>query len=120
MGLGGSNDEVEQRYHRTINLENQIQSLGYNTVSVWECENPELALRWLKPGPNSKLGKKFVPYPHYIVYDFEAVLRLRNWHETQDTMINCSHIPISVTINDSLTNKPVFIENPNPEQLESL
>ena len=37
MGLAVSNE----KYHRTINLENRIWSLGYDVVSVWECENPE-------------------------------------------------------------------------------
>ena len=90
-------------------------------VSVWECKNLEpphsimQALHWLMPGPNSKLGKKFVPYPHFIVYDFEALLTPRNWRRTQDLTIDCSHIPVSVTINDSLTKKPVFIKNQDPE-----
>ena len=32
-------------------------------------------------------------------------------------MIDYSHIPISIAINDSLTNEPIFIENQDPECL---
>ena len=32
-------------------------------------------------------------------------------------MMICSHIPISVAINDSLTKEPIFIENRDPEHL---
>ena len=45
-------------------IENQIKSQGYKVVSVWECQTPELSKKYL--------GKKFVPYPYFIVYDFEA------------------------------------------------
>ena len=83
------------KYQKTLNLKARIQSLGCDVVSVWEYEDPELS--------NSKSEKKSVPYPHFIVYDFEAILRLRNWHSTQDLMIDCSHIPINIMINDSLT-----------------
>ena len=37
--LGIAND----KYHRTMNLENQIRSLGHNMVSIWECENSEFS-----------------------------------------------------------------------------
>ena len=30
------------KYNETIEREKIIKSLGYNLVSVWECENPEL------------------------------------------------------------------------------
>ena len=35
--------KANNKYHGTLNLENQIQSLGHNVVLVWECENPELS-----------------------------------------------------------------------------
>ena len=102
---GSTND----KYQKTLNQENQIRSLGYNVVSVWECENPEVS--------NRHLQKKFIPYPHHIVSDFETVLRRLNLGLTFDLKIDCSHIPVSVAINDSLTNEPIFIENRDPERL---
>ena len=56
--LGNAND----KYPRTLNLENQIRSLGHNLVSVWECENPEFS--------KIRLQQEFFPYPHYTVYNF--------------------------------------------------
>ena len=102
----GSNDG---KYQKALSLENRIKSLGYDVVSVWKCENPELS--------SKSYPREFVPYPHYIVYDFEAVLRKRNFHQTSDVMIDCSHLPFSIAINNSLTKEPVFIENHDTEQL---
>ena len=83
--------------------------MGYNIILVWECENPELSRKYFH--------NKFVSYPHYIVSDFEAVLRRLNLGLTFDLKIDCSHIPISVAIDDSLTNEPMFVENQDPEHL---
>ena len=69
-----------------------MQSLGHNVISIWECENPELS--------NISFQREFIPYIHYIVYDFEAVLRKRNLAKTLDLMIDCSHIPVSIAVND--------------------
>ena len=87
------NDE-EKCKEETLNLENRIGSSGmYNVVLVWECENPELSKKCLQ--------QEFVPYPHYIVYDFEAILEKRDLSLTLDLTIDCFHIPISVAINES-------------------
>ena len=96
------------KYCKTINLENRILSLGYNMISIWECQNPRLSRRLLQ--------REFVPCPHYIV------LTLRLYSEVEFRFnfylkIDCSHIPISVAINDSLTNETVFIEHQDPECL---
>ena len=92
--LESTNDYVEhpvkQMYQKTLNLENEIHSLGYNV---------------------KHFQKKFIHYLHYIVYDFEAVLSRWNLGLTFDLKIYCSHIPISIAINDSLTNKTIFLEN---------
>ena len=77
-------------------------------VSVWECDNPEVSRR--------PLQREFIPYPHYIIFHFEAVLRRLNLCLTFDLKIDCSDISISVAINDSLTNEPIFIENWDPER----
>ena len=103
--LGIAND----KYHRTMNVENQIRSLGHNVVSVWEWENPEFSKNCLEG--------EFVPYPHYIVYDFEVVLKKKDLNLTSDLTIDCSHILISIAINDILTKEPIFIENGDPEVL---
>ena len=45
-------------------------------MSTWECEEPILKKAWLK--------KEFTPDPHFIVYDFEAILAPLNKHPTDD------------------------------------
>ena len=102
--LGFSN-----KYQKTLNLENRIRNSGYNVISVWEHENPRLSRRHFQ--------QKFTPSSHFIIYDFETVLTKRNLDQTLDLMIDCSHIPFGVTIYDSLTKEPTFIENSDPEAL---
>ena len=94
----------------TLNLENGIRSSGiYDVVSVWERENPEVSRK--------RLQREIVPYPHHIVYDFQAILEKRDLSLTSDLTIDCFHIPISIVINDSLTKDPIFIENKDPQIL---
>ena len=64
-----------------------------------------------------QLNREVVPYPHYIVYDFEVVLAKKNLSMTSDLTINSCHILINVSINDSLTRQLIFLHNGDPEQL---
>ena len=104
LGSGSSS-----KYNNTLRIENQIKSQGYNVVSVWEYQTPGLSKK------NS--GKKFVPYPYFIVYDFEARFKKLKIDQTSDLTIDSSHIPVSVVINDNLSDNPTFIENSHPETL---
>ena len=97
------------KYQRTIERDNFIRSLGYNLISVWECEKPLLSKRFLK--------REFIPYPNFIVFDFEAILNKLDLYQTSDLTINSQHIPVSVAINDNLTNEPIFVEDSDPEAL---
>ena len=45
-------------------------------MSTWKCEEPILK--------KARLEKEFTPYPHFIVYDFEAVLVPLNEHPTDN------------------------------------
>ena len=103
-------DRAEHRYHRMMAIENQIHWLGYDVVLVWECSHPELSTK--------ELGGEFIPYPHYTIYDFEVVLAKKDLSVISDLMINSSHIPISVVINDSLTQVLVFFHNQDQEWLK--
>ena len=96
-------------YQKTLNLENRIRNSGYNVISVWNHENPRVSRRHFQ--------RKFTPYSHFIFYDLETVLKKRNLVQTLDLMIYCSHIPVGVTIYDSLTKEPTFIDNNDPEAL---
>ena len=59
-------------------------------------------------------GKKFTPYTHFIVYDFEAILALGNGHRTNDLTYLSRYILISVAIHDTLSKDPVYLVNENP------
>ena len=91
------------KYLRTLERDNFIRGRGYNVVSVWECQSPELSRCYLR--------KEFIPYPYLIVFDFEALLRRFQSTQTQDLTINFFHIPVSVAINDNLMNEPIFLED---------
>ena len=58
-----------------------------------------------------------MPYPYFILSDFEALLKKLKIAQTSDLTIDSSHIPVSVAINDNLSNNPTFIENSHPETL---
>ncbi len=83
-----------------------IKGLGYNLVSAWECENPPKARRYFE--------KEFRPYPHYIVFDFEALLQQMNQQQTEDLLYVSRHVLVSVEIHDSLSKSPTFFGAQRP------
>ena len=81
----------------------------FNLVSFWECEKPELK--------KMRFKKEFRPYPYFIVYGFEALHKKMDEPQTEELTITSRHVPVSVAINDNLTNEPVFIVDQDPENL---
>ena len=86
-----------------------MKEQGFKLISVWECEKPVLK--------NMIFEKEFRPYPYFIVYDFEALHKKINDPQTEELTITSKHVPVSVAINDNLTNEPVFIVDQDPENL---
>ena len=86
-----------------------MKEQGFKLISVWECEKPELK--------KMRFKKEFRPYPYFIVYDFEALHKKMNEPQTEELTITSRHVPVSVAINDNLTNEPVFIVDEDPENL---
>ena len=86
-----------------------MKEQGFKLISVWECEKPVLK--------NMIFEKEFRPYPNFIVYDFEALHNKINESQTEELAITSKHVPVSVAINDNLTNEPVFIVDQDPENL---
>ena len=99
----------EERYSKTIDLEKKMKEQEFKLVSVWECEKPELK--------KMRFKKEFRPYPYFIVYDFEALHKKMDEPQTEELTITSRHVPVSVAINDNLTNEPVFIVDQDPENL---
>ena len=54
-----------------------------------------------------RFEKKFTPYPHFIVYDFEAISAPLNEYPTDDLTYLSSHISISVAVHDTFSKEPV-------------
>ena len=86
-----------------------MKEQGFKLFSVWECEKPELK--------KMELEKEFRPYPYFIVYDFEALHKKMDESQTEELVITSRHVPVSVAINDNLTNEPVFIVDQDPGNL---
>ena len=86
--------------------------MGYSLVTAWECENPPKAKRYFQ--------KEFRAYPHYIVFDFEALAEPMNQKQTDDLVYMSKHVPVSVAIHDSLSESPTFIEHEDPKMLVQL
>ena len=99
----------EKRYSKTIELQEKMKEQGFKLFSVWECEKPELK--------KMELEKEFRPYPYFIVYDFEALHKKMDEIQTEELVITSRHVPVSVAINDNLTNEPVFIVDQDPGNL---
>ena len=72
-------------------------------MSTWECKEPILKI--------VRLEKEFTSYPHFMVYDFEAILAPLNEHPTDDLTYLSRHIPISVAVHDTLSKGPVYLVN---------
>ena len=53
--------------------------------------------------------KEFTPYPHFIVYVFEAILAPLNEHPTDDLTYLSRRVPISVAVYDILSKGPVYL-----------
>ena len=108
-----SYNRQQKRYKDTCQIDWLIKNNGwdtkYNLVSTWECEEPILK--------KVRLEKEFMPYPHFIVYDFEEILPPLNEHPTDDLTYLSRHIPISVAIHDTLSKEPVYLVDGNPEGL---
>ena len=60
---------------------------------------------------------EFTPYPHFIVYDFEAILTPFNEYPTGDLTYLSRHIPLSVAVHDILSKDPAYLVDENPERL---
>ena len=92
---------VEELYQATVKRTAHLRKVGYKVVECWSCQ-------WLVPGGVDKHGKdppkaKTKSYPHAILYDFEAYGDKNHRKEpTGNLTIENKHIPISVSVGDTL------------------
>ena len=98
-----------KRYISTMALDGHIARNGYNLVKVWECEKPKLLRRHFDWG--------FTPYPHFIVFDFEARMLPMNRSQTEDLTYINRQVGVSVAIHDTLGGEPIYLEDSDPKEL---
>ena len=77
-------------------------------MSTWDYKEPILK--------KMRFEKEFTPYPHFIVYGFEAILAPLNGHPTDDLTYLLRHIPISVAVHDTLSKELVYLVDKNPKR----
>ena len=77
--------------------------MGYKVQS---CVNLGV---WETSTKNVWFEIEFKPYPHFLVYDFEAKLTLISEKPTDDLTYLSRHTPIGVAINDTFCKEPVHL-----------
>ena len=60
---------------------------------------------------------EFTPCPHFIVYDFEAMLAPLNEHPTDDLTYFSRHMPIIVAVHDTLSKETAYLVDEKPGSL---
>ena len=106
----------EDLYQATKRRTAYLRKAGYKVIECWACQ-------WLAPGGADKYGEeppkpKTKSYPHAILYDFEAYGdRNQRKEPTGNLTIENAHIPISVSVGDTLEREPTHICEKNPKVL---
>ena len=92
---------AEDLYQATKKRTAHLRKVGYKVIECWSCQ-------WLVPGGADKYGEEpskpqTKSYPHAILYDFEAYGDKNHRKEpTGNLTIENKHIPISVSVGDTL------------------
>ena len=90
----------------------EIRNLGYNLFERWEHEQPS-------PWWGDKLPpKRNQTYPHAIVFDFESYQdKTKASNPTRDLFYESEHVPISVSIADTINTELEYNCSNDPEEL---
>lgn len=103
-------DNARELFQKTQQQDQKIRDAGYNLVVVWECETPGYKA--------IAHEQKTVIYPHAIVYDFEAYLdKTKHYQPTADLTYENVHVPISVSVSDTLNKQPTHLCERDPKAL---
>jgi len=100
----------EQLYQATLNRTALLRESGYKVIEAWSCEVG--LLKGELPRNQTKT------YPHAIWYDFEAYGD-KNYRKepTGALTIENAHVPISVSVGDTLEREPTHICERDPAKL---
>ena len=99
-------------YERTLMRTQSLRKEGYRVVEKWEHEKPT-------PWANMHCPKvETETYPHAIVYDFESYQDTsKAVRPTSDLFYESEHVPISVSLADTLNPEPEYIVSRDPAEL---
>ena len=99
-------------YERTLMRTQFLRKEGYRVVEKWEHEKPT-------PWVNMHCPKvETETYPHAIVYDFESYQDTsKAVRPTSDLFYESEHVPISVSLADTLNPEPEYIVSHDPAEL---
>ena len=99
-------------YELTLQRTQSLRKEGYRVVEKWEHEKPT-------PWENTHCPKvETETYPHAIVYDFESYQDTsKAVRPTSDLFYESEHVPISVSLADTLNPEPEYIVSRNPAEL---
>ena len=103
---------MEAAYQRAVQRTKFMREAGYTVVERWEHEQP-------RPWWNDRCPpKQNHTYPHAIVYDFESYQdKTKASNPTRDLSYESEHVPISVSIADTLNPEPEYIVSKDPNEL---
>ena len=88
-----------------------LRKEGYKVIECWACEVGD---KYVEQLPEAKTKS----YPHAILYDFEAYGDKNQRKELTDRLtIENVHVPVSVSIGDTLEREPTHICEKNPTEL---
>ena len=99
-------------YELTLMRTQFLRKEGYRVVEKWEHEKPT-------PWANTHCPKvETETYPHAIVYDFESYQDTsKAVRPTSDLFYESEHVPISVSLADTLNPEPEYIVSRDPAEL---
>ena len=102
----------ETAYELTLIRTQFLREGGYRVVEKWEHEKPT-------PWANTHCPKvETETYPHAIVYDFESYQDTsKAVRPTSDLFYESEHVPISVSLADTLNPEPEYIVSHDPVEL---
>ena len=105
----------EDAYQNTLRRTDFLRRNGYTVIERWKHEIPN-------PWWNDRcLPKENETYPHAIVYDFESYQdKAKASQPTRYLSYENEHMPISVSIADTLNPEPEYIVSRDPNELPLL
>ena len=94
----------------TLERTRKLIDAGYHVIEQWECDDIKTK--------EKKTKKQTKTYPHVIYYDFESFHDSTKRKEATDYLTyENAHVPISVTIGDTLEREPTDICDPDAKEL---